>query len=197
MSASLLDKVTLVMFTSFGTMLIGLAVARAEFLPEPARKGVSLLYAKLVFPMMVFRGVAEINLGGAQTRHARALLCGPLPCCPCLAELDMTVLLIIFLSKALVAAACVGFGRATLGTMHGRASLSHAAMYAMAASHSFDVTLGIPLATELFPTLLPYVYANQVALSLTLTLAPALCRLQPIPPPPHTDTPACACAANP
>ena len=74
MSASLLDKVTLVMFTSFGTMLIGLAVARAEFLPEPARKGVSLLYAKLVFPMMVFRGVAEINLGGAQTRHARALL---------------------------------------------------------------------------------------------------------------------------
>ena len=75
----------------------------------------------------------------------------------------MTVLLVIFLSKALVAAACVGFGRATLGTMHGRASLSHAAMYAMAASHSFDVTLGIPLATELFPTLLPYVYANQVA----------------------------------
>ena len=91
----------------------------------------------------------------------------------------MTVLLVIFLSKALVAAACVGFGRATLGTMHGRASLSHAAMYAMAASHSFDVTLGIPLATELFPTLLPYVYANQVALSLALTLAPALCRLSP------------------
>ena len=83
MSSSVLDKVTMVMFTSFGTMLIGLAVARAEFLPEPARKGVSLLYAKLVFPMMVFRGVAEINLGGARTRHARALLCGLLPCCPC------------------------------------------------------------------------------------------------------------------
>ena len=65
----------------------------------------------------------------------------------------MTVLLVVFLSKALVAAVCVGFGRATLGTMHGRAWLSHAAMYAMAASHSFDVTLGIPLATELFPTL--------------------------------------------
>ena len=87
------------------------------------------------------------------------------PCCPCLAELDVTVLLVVFLSKALVAAVCVGFGRATLGTMHGRASLSHAAMYAMAASHSFDVTLGIPLATELFPTLVAYVYANQVALA--------------------------------
>ena len=125
----------------------------------------------------------------------------PAPCCvdsylaapACLAELDKTVLLVIFLSKALVAAACVGFGRATLGTMHGRASLSHAAMYAMAASHSFDVTLGIPLATELFPTLLPYVYANQVALSLALTLAPALCRLSPALAPfrPH------ACAASP
>ena len=79
---SLLDKVGLVMFTSFGTMLIGLAVARAELLPEPARKGVSLLYAKLVFPMMVFRGVAEINLAGAHTRHACAQLCGLLPCCP-------------------------------------------------------------------------------------------------------------------
>ena len=79
-----------------------------------------------------------------------------------LAELDMTVLLVIFLSKALVAAACVGFGRATLGTMHGRASLSHAAMYAMAASHSFDVTLGIPLATELFPAGAPE--AHDVAL---------------------------------
>lgn len=85
-----------------------------------------------------------------------------LPCWPCLAELDVTVLLVVFLSKALVAAVCVGFGRATLGTMHGRAWLSHAAMYAMAASHSFDVTLGIPLATELFPTLVDYVYANQV-----------------------------------
>ena len=92
------------------------------------------------------------------------------PCCPCLAELDVTVLLVVFLSKALVAAVCVGFGRATLGTMHGRASLSHAAMYAMAASHSFDVTLGIPLATELFPTLVAYVYANQVAPALALAL---------------------------
>jgi len=75
MSSSVLDKVGMVMFTSFGTMLIGLAVARAELLPEPARKGVSLLYAKLVFPIMVFRGVAEINLGGAHTRHTRAHLC--------------------------------------------------------------------------------------------------------------------------
>ena len=82
----------------------------------------------------------------------------------------MTVLLVVFLSKALVAAVCVGFGHATLGTMHGRASLSHAAMYAMAASHSFDVTLGIPLATELFPTLVAYVYANQVAPALALAL---------------------------
>ena len=80
---------------------------------------------------------------------------------PHLAELDATVLLVVFLSKALVAVVCIGFGRATLGTMRGRASLSHAAMYAMAASHSFDVTLGIPLATELFPSLVAYVYANQ------------------------------------
>lgn len=75
----------------------------------------------------------------------------------------MTVLLVVLLSKALVAAVCIGFGRATLWPMHGRASLSHAAMYAMAASHSFDVTLGIPLTTELFPTLVAYVYANQVS----------------------------------
>ena len=73
----------------------------------------------------------------------------------------MTVLLVILLSKAAVAAVCVAFGWRTLWPLHGRAALSHAAMYAMAASHSFDVTLGIPLATELFPSLVAYVYANQ------------------------------------
>ena len=76
MASIVLHKVGMVMFTSFGTMLIGLAVARAELLPEPARKGVSLLYAKLVFPVMVFRGVADVKLGGAQSRHTRAQLCG-------------------------------------------------------------------------------------------------------------------------
>ena len=75
---------------------------------------------------------------------------------------------------------------ASLGTMHGRASLSHAAMYAMAASHSFDVTLGIPLATELFPTLLPYVDANQVALSLARPHPrPRPVQAEPSPSPPH------------
>ena len=82
----------------------------------------------------------------------------------------MTVLLVILLSKAAVAAVCVAFGWRTLWPLHGRAALSHAAMYAMAASHSFDVTLGIPLATELFPTLVAYVYANQVAPALALAL---------------------------
>ena len=47
----------------FGTMFIGVLVARNSLLSADARRGVSLLYAKLVFPAMVFRGVAAIDLG--------------------------------------------------------------------------------------------------------------------------------------
>ncbi len=130
----------LVAVTAAGTMLIGLAVARSgALLSEPARRGVAALYAHLVFPTMVFRGVAAIKLE----------------------QIDPNVALLIALSKGIVAAACVGFGLAALSRTHGRAALAHAAAYAMAATHSFDVTFGAPLARELYPDSVGYVYLNQ------------------------------------
>ena len=92
----------LVAVTAAGTMLIGLVVARSgALLSEPARRGVAALYAHLVFPTMVFRGVAAIKLE----------------------QIDPSVALLIALSKGIVAAACVGFGMAALSRTHGRAAL--------------------------------------------------------------------------
>ena len=48
--------------------------------------------------------------------------------------------------QAAVAAACVLYGLHELSGRHGRAAIAHASAYAMAASHSFDVTLGVPIA---------------------------------------------------
>jgi len=45
----------------------------------------------------------------------------------------------------------------------GRVALSHSAMYAMASSHSFDVTLGVPIARIMHPSHVGYVYLNQTA----------------------------------
>ena len=117
----------------FGTMFIGVLVARNSLLSADARRGVSLLYAKLVFPAMVFRGVAAIDLGAV----------------------DPSILGVMLLSKWALALCGLAFG-----ALAGR-GLAAGAMYAMAVSHSFDVSLGVPIARVLYPAELPYVYLNQ------------------------------------
>ena len=117
----------------FGTMFIGVLVARNSLLSADARRGVSLLYAKLVFPAMVFRGVAAIDLGAV----------------------DPSILGVMLLSKWALALCGLAFG-----AISGR-GLAAGAMYAMAVSHSFDVSLGVPIARVLYPAELPYVYLNQ------------------------------------
>ena len=67
----------------------------------------------------------------------------------------------LLLSKGILSALVVLYGVVTLRPTLGNASLSHAAAFAMAASHSFDVTLGVPLAKELYPSAVAYVYLNQ------------------------------------
>ena len=117
----------------FGTMFIGVVVARNSLLSADARRGVSLLYAKLVFPAMVFRGVAAIDLGAV----------------------DPSILGVMLLSKWALALCGLAFG-----ALAGR-GLAAGAMYAMAVSHSFDVSLGVPIARVLYPAELPYVYLTQ------------------------------------
>jgi predicted permease len=112
-------EVGVVMAASFSTMVLGSRLSSS--LGPEARKGISYLYANLVFPAMVFRGVAALDLSGV----------------------DRNLLLTILLSKLAVATACLLFGLVALGSR----GLPHAAAYAMAASHSFDVTMGVPIAT--------------------------------------------------
>ena len=133
------EEVVTVTATCFATMFLGFVLHRSGVLGAEARKGVSALYAKLVFPTMVARGVAAIKVE----------------------TIDPSMVLVMLLAKLLVAAACVAFGSRTLRHIHGDAALAHAAMYAMAATHSFDVTLGVPLAKELFPAFVPYIFLNQ------------------------------------
>ena len=85
----------------FGLMLIGLGIAWTGSLPPAAGKGVSLIYSKLVFPMMVFRGVAAIKLGGV----------------------DTSLLSVMVLSKASMAAIVVLFGYLMLRHSHGPPAL--------------------------------------------------------------------------
>ena len=135
----MLGPVLVTASTCFGTMGIGFLVAYTGLLSDAARKGVATLYAKLVFPTMVFRGVAAIKL----------------------ATVEPTMVVLVLVSKLLVAMACIVFGRLTLSRKYGGAALAHAAMLAMAASHSFDVTWGVPLARLLYPKEIPYIYLNQ------------------------------------
>jgi predicted permease len=127
------------MFACFGCMLIGVYVQLGHVISDPARKGVAALYARIVFPTMVFCGVAEIDVNA----------------------LDRSLLLVIFASKTAVAAAVLACGSAALRSTHDQRSLAHAAAWAMAATHSFDVTLGVPLARVLHPQSVAYVYLNQ------------------------------------
>ena len=135
----MLGPVLVTASTCFGTMGIGFLVAYTGLLSDAARKGVATLYAKLVFPTMVFRGVAAIKL----------------------ATVEPTMVVLVLVSKLLVAVACIVFGRLTLSRKYGGTALAHAAMLAMAASHSFDVTWGVPLARLLYPKEIPYIYLNQ------------------------------------
>ena len=79
--------------------------------------------------------------------------------------IDTSVALVVLLSKSVLALAVLTYGVLTLRRRHelgsNGAALANAAALAMAASHSFDVTLGVPLAKELYPNAVPYVYLNQ------------------------------------
>ena len=129
-----------VLFSSFGCMALGIHALRSNMLAEPARKGVAALYARVVFPTMVFMGVADIDL----------------------AAVDRSMLVVILASKATLAALVVAYAYVTLRRSQGPGSaLAHAGAWAMAASHSFDVTLGVPLAKVLHPSSVAYAYLNQ------------------------------------
>lgn len=135
----MLEQVLITAATCFGTMGIGVAVSRSGLLSEAARKGVATLYAKLVFPMMVFKGVAAIKMD----------------------SIEPSVVLVALAAKLIVAIACISFVSFTLARQHGMQAIAHAAMLAMSASHSFDVTWGLPLAKLLYPSQAPYIYLNQ------------------------------------
>eukprot|EP00965_Chrysotila_dentata_P192795 6175377-Pleurochrysis_carterae.AAC.1 len=93
--------------------------------PMPARNVCFAgLYARIVFPAMVFRGVAAIRPE----------------------KLDMSVVLVVLLGKLAVAGVCIVYSMLRLDRQEGSSKLAHAAALAMAASHSFDVTLGVPIA---------------------------------------------------
>ena len=129
----------LVLVACFGVIALGFILSRRAILGAEAKAGVSTLYAKLVFPTMVFRGVAAIDV----------------------AKLDLSVGLVMLCSKLIVAAVAVGYVLAARRGADNGTSLSHAAALAMAATHSFDVTMGAPLAAVLFPEQTAYVFLNQ------------------------------------
>ena len=81
---------------------------------------------------MVFRGVAAIDLGAV----------------------DPSILGVMLLSKWALALCGLAFG-----ALAGRARRRR--HVAMAVSHSFDVSLGVPIARVLYPAELPYVYLSQ------------------------------------
>lgn len=120
-------------------MAIGVVVSHTGLLNDDARRGIATLYAKLLFPTMVFRGVAAINL----------------------TSIDPPVVFVALTAKLLVATICIVFGKITFTRKYGHAAGAHAAMVAMAASHSFDVTWGLPLARLLYPNQMHYIYLNQ------------------------------------
>lgn len=134
-----LSAIGTTLFSSFGCMLIGYLVHRSAMLGDDARKGVATLYAKLVFPTMVFAGVADIDI----------------------ATIDASLVQVILASKAVLAALVVVYCWVALRARRGPDALAHAAMLAMAASHSFDVTMGVPLCRLLFPSDVAYIYLNQ------------------------------------
>lgn len=122
-----------VLFSSLCTMVLGARLGGG--LGVEGGRAVSRLYASLVFPAMVFRGVSAIQLS----------------------EVDTNLLLSLLLSKLLVAGLVLAWAGG-----EGR-GMGEAAAYAMAASHSFDVTLGVPLCSTLFPSMVGYIFLNQAA----------------------------------
>jgi predicted permease len=134
-----LGAVGITLFSSFGCMLLGVLAVRSGLLDTAARKGIASLYAQLVFPTMVFVGVADIKLE----------------------TVDSSMLLVMLASKATLAALVIAYAVLTMRPTHGAATMAHAAAWAMAASHSFDVTLGVPLARVLHPNSVAYAYLNQ------------------------------------
>ena len=103
-SSSALKPLGVTLFSSFGCMAIGVYVYRSGMLPEAARKGVAALYARLVFPTMVFVGVADIDL------HT----------------VDRSLMLTMLTSKAVLAAIVVAYSASALRSTHGSNSLAHA-----------------------------------------------------------------------
>jgi len=125
--------------TYAAAILTGYAVASTGLISDDGRKGIATLYAKLIFPTMVFRGVAAIQL----------------------ATVDLSLVIVVLFAKLIVVLLCVVFCWRALSRKYAGNSLAHAAMLAMASSHSFDVTWGVPLSRALFPNDVPYIYLNQ------------------------------------
>merc|ERR1711871_152153 len=139
MSASpALSSVGIVTFSSFGCMFIGFCIHRSGMLTDTSCRGVATLYAKVVFPCMVFVGVAAIDFQ----------------------SIDTMLMLVILAAKATLATIVVAYSAISLSPTH-RNAIAHAGAWAMAAPHSFDVTLGVPLLKVPFPKAVAYAYLNQ------------------------------------
>ena len=82
-----LGPIGVTLFSSFGCMLLGYLAVRTGLLEAAARKGIASLYAQLVFPTMVFVGVADIDLN----------------------TIDRGMLLVILLSKVPAATVLLSF----------------------------------------------------------------------------------------
>lgn len=97
-----MSELLLLAFGCFGTMGVGWLVARSGLLSPEARKGAATLYAKLVFPCMVFRGVAAIRAESVDPWMVGTILIG----------------------KMSVALACIVFFRLALVRQYGHTSLA-------------------------------------------------------------------------
>jgi hypothetical protein len=137
--ADAFTKTSLVLGAAAGVMALGSVVTYQSMLSPEARKGIAITYSKIVFPTMVFKGIAAIDI------HA----------------LDANMALIILLSKACVVIAMFTFGMLVFSKTKSKSAYAHAAAFAMASTHSFDVGFGVPLATVLFPKMVQYVFLNQ------------------------------------
>ena len=160
-SADLSAELAATLTASFGCIGLGVAVHRARVLTAAQCAGLASLYATLVFPTMLFLGVSTIEFQKSERETifrpiSMASLCclrrPPLhpsltwPDRPPAAAVQTSLLLTMAAAKGALATIVVLYAYALLRPVHGERALAHAATLAMAASHSFDVTLGVPLA---------------------------------------------------
>lgn len=126
-----------------GLMLFGSIIASHSILSPEARKGVSFTFSKIVFPIVIFNGISSTNF------H----------------QIDINISIVILISKILMTILMILFGMFVNKSNEKGHSFSFTlmmgAIYAMGATHSFDIGLGVPIAKILFPNYVKYMFINQ------------------------------------